>query len=95
MAKAPLVIQPWTSVDADEYDIGAFKALAVGKASEGQQKLVLDFIINRIARTYDMSFRPGEDGPRATDFAEGKRYVGNQIIRLIKIDVKAKQKGAE
>jgi len=90
LSKRP-VVQPWTSIDADDADIGAIKALNAGNANEGQQKRALSFIIHRIAATYDMSFRPGEDGDRATAFAEGKRYVGNQIIRLTKLPTKAKQ----
>ena len=36
------------------------------------------------ARIHDMTFQlGGEDGRRASDFADGRRYVGQQIIRLI------------
>lgn len=87
---------PWRSIDdidrTDEKavrrletDIASIKSLAAGVANEGQQKHALDLIINRIAGTYDMSFRPGLEGGRATDFAEGKRHVGNQIVRLTKL----------
>lgn len=35
-----------------------------------------------------MSFRPGgDDGKRETDFAEGRRFVGNQIIKLTKASI--------
>lgn len=91
MTKQPPVM-PWSSIDTavDDDDIMAIKALAAGKASEGQQKRALDLIIYKIASTYDMSFRPGLDGERATCFAEGKRHVGNQIIRLMKLAIKSK-----
>ena len=85
---------PWSSIDdrVDEADINAIKALAAGVANEGQQKRALDLIIYRIAGTYDLSFRPGgTDGDRVTCFAEGKRHVGNQIVRLTKLTVKPKQ----
>lgn len=89
MTKKP-VIMPWSSVAVDDDDINAIKALAAGKASEGQQKRALDLIIYRIAGTYDLSFRPGLDGERATCFAEGKRHVGNQIVRLTKLVITKK-----
>jgi len=59
------------------------KALAVGVASDGQQKRALDWIIRSAAGTYDLSFRPGVDGHRATDFSEGKRFVGLALVRLV------------
>lgn len=83
MKKAP---EPWSSFDADEADAACIKALAAGVASEGQQKAALALIINRLCGTYDLSFRPGGlAGVRAADFAEGKRHVGNQLVRLTKI----------
>lgn len=76
--------QPWDPPAADEQDIRAMKALASGKASEGQQRVALQWIINRAAGTYDQPFRPGgEDGRRATDFAAGKMHVGQRIVNLI------------
>lgn len=91
MTKKP-VVMPWSSIDSmvDEDDIMAIKALAAGKASEGQQKRALDLIIYKVAGTYDLSFRPGIDGERATCFAEGKRHVGTQIVRLTKLVIKPK-----
>jgi hypothetical protein len=58
--------QPWDPPPADEYDIRAVKALAAGVASDGQQRRALDWIIRCAAGTYDLSFRPGVDGHRAT-----------------------------
>jgi hypothetical protein len=76
--------QPWDPPPANEYDIRAVKALAAGMASDAQQRRALDWIIHRAAGTYDLSFRPGgEDGRRATDFSEGKRFVGLQLVRLV------------
>jgi hypothetical protein len=80
--------EPWSSFEADNADTAAIQALAAGVANEGQQKYALSLIINRICGTYDMSFRPGDE--HATSFAEGKRHVGNQIVRLTKIAVKPK-----
>lgn len=70
----------WSSADAF-----AIKALAKGTANESQQKRAVDFIINRLCGTFDLSFRP--DAPRVTDFAEGKRHVGLQLVKLINLPV--------
>jgi hypothetical protein len=80
--------EPWSSFEADAHDAAAIQALASGVANDGQQKHALALIINRICGTYDMSFRPGDE--HATSFAEGKRHVGNQIVRLTKLVVKPK-----
>ena len=79
--KAPPQIQPpvWEPKHA-----ASIRALAAGTASEHQQKLALDWIINRAAATYDQSFSP--DNHSLTDFAEGRRFVGNQIVKLINLD---------
>lgn len=65
-------------------EIAAFQALAGGTASEGQQKMVLDWIINGAANTYDLSFDPESD--RNTSFAEGRRFVGLQIVKMLNLD---------
>jgi hypothetical protein len=61
----------------------ALKALQAGEATKDQQQIALDFLIKHLCGTYDMSYIP--DSPRDTDFAEGKRWVGNQMIKLIKL----------
>lgn len=65
-----------------------------GGASEDQQKRALDWIINVGAGTYDMSYRPGgEEGNRDTVFAEGRRFVGSQIVKLSKLNLSRMTKG--
>lgn len=81
-------IQPWHPAPYEDADVYAIKALAAGKASEGQQQRALGWIINMLCGTYDMSFRPGPDGDRDTVFAEGKRYVGMQLVKLTKLVLK-------
>jgi len=62
----------------------AFKALEKGVASEGQQKLVLEFLIRIGCRTYDTDWFPNE---RTSCFAAGRRYVGQQIVRFINLKI--------
>lgn len=65
----------------------AIKALSTGTANADQQKQALDWIIVGACGTYDLSYRTDHDGgDRATLIAEGRRVVGNAIIKEIKID---------
>lgn len=54
----------------------AIRALATGKANEGQQAMVWQWLVNAtgLKRT---SFRA--DNARLTDFAEGARWIGIQL----------------
>ena len=61
------------------------QALSRGEATDHQQQHALKFIVEQLAGTYDLSFRP--DSPRVTDFAEGRRYVGLQIVKLTKLNL--------
>lgn len=67
--------------------IMAMQSLACGEATSDQQKMVLDWIINNAAGTYDTSWRPGGlEGDRETSLAEGRRFVGTQIVKLMKLN---------
>lgn len=79
-------VQPWHPAPYEEADVYAIKALAAGKASEGQQQRALGWIVNILCGTYDLSYRPESD--RNTTFAEGKRHVGNQLVKMTKIVLK-------
>jgi hypothetical protein len=60
----------------------ALQALERGEATPEQQQMTLKWIVNSAARTYDLSYRG--DSERDSSFAEGKRFVGLQIVSLIK-----------
>lgn len=83
MRKAPPQIVPPLYDPADAF---AIQALARGEANPEMQQRALDWIINAAAATYDMSFSP--DNPSLTAFAEGRRFVGNQIVKLSKLDTR-------
>lgn len=71
----------------DEATAFAFKALASGTANDGQQKAVVDYIL-AVSGAYDLSYRPDAmGGDRATAFAEGKRFVGLQLIKMMNLPV--------
>lgn len=63
--------------------IAAIQALMQGKATEGQQMLALQFIIEKVCSTYDEPYRP--DSERDTTFALGKRHAGMEIVKLTKL----------
>ncbi|MBZ9807691.1 hypothetical protein [Mesorhizobium sp. ESP-6-2] len=61
----------------------AIRAVIAGKANEGQQQMAMDWIIHQVCNYYDLSYRSGgEDGRRATDFHEGRRFAGAQIVKM-------------
>lgn len=92
MAGKKVPVEDPRHVPFDEMDMRAIKALHLGIASDSQQKRALDCIINRLARTYDLSARFGEDADRLTTFAEGKRFVGLQVVRMINMPAPASGK---
>lgn len=74
----------WYPSQYDKPDIFAIKAVADGTASEDQQKRAIAWLINKAAMTYDVSFRSDADGgDRETAFAEGRRFVGLEIVKMI------------
>lgn len=83
--------RPWHPVIPDLATTGAIKALNAGNASSGQQQSALRWIIDVLCDTYGMSYQPDSD--RDTIFAEGKRFVGNQIIKELKITTPEKRGG--
>ena len=76
-------VNPWEAPELSVPEIMALKALAAGTASPQQQRMGLVTILTKFSCVYDMSFRPGADGARASDFAEGKRFVGGRILNAI------------
>ncbi len=76
---------PWQYGQVEKEAIFALQAVAQGVANETQQRRAIEFIISDLCESNRMSFYPGDEGRRATDFAEGKRWVGLQIARILKI----------
>lgn len=79
--------EPWKPVDWELSDASAIQALNRGEASPEQQQRALKFIIEMIAGTYDMAYRPAS--ARDTDFALGRAFVGQQIVKLLKVSIGA------
>ena len=69
-------------VEYAKADAAALQAMRRGEATADQQVRAMEFILGPICERNGMSFRPGPDGDRETAFAEGRRFVGNQIVKL-------------
>jgi hypothetical protein len=76
-------IAAWTPVPYGVREVRLIQALNRGDATPDMQRDVLKFIIESVAGTYDMSFRP--ESERDTCFAEGRRFVGLQIIKFLSL----------
>lgn len=80
--KPPFFNAPWEPADAS-----AIQAIQRGEADAAQQKRALDWIIKIAAGTYNVSFQPGMAD--ATAFAEGRRFVGTEIVKLLLVNPSA------
>ena len=71
------------------YDVavaGAIQALARGDASADQQQRALKWIIETAAGAYEFNFYPSD---RDTAFSLGRTFVGQQIVKLTKLNLQA------
>ena len=87
-ASEPKSSAPWMPIKYVKADVAALQAMRRGEANADQQKRAMEFILETICDRHGMSFRPGgPEGARDTDFAEGRRFVGNQIVKLTKLQL--------
>jgi hypothetical protein len=82
---------PFLRCDYDVPTVSAIQALSRGDANATQQRDALNWIINHAAATYNVTFDPDSD--RATAFAEGRRFVGLQLVKLLHLSTAALLKG--
>lgn len=78
-----VVSQPpevWEFPDFEYADIAALKAVAAGVSTPEQAKRALDWIINKVAGTYDLDYRKDT---RDHAFVAGKRCVGLNLVTAI------------
>jgi len=82
--------EPWYPAEYEIADVAAIQGLLRGDATPEQQKRALDWIITHASGVHEQTYYPGgEEGRRNTDFAEGKRFVGNSIIKLTRLNISA------
>ncbi len=84
---AKKAIPPHFRCDWDIPTASAIQALIRGEATSEQQRSAMNWLINQACGTYNTSF--SELGDSATAFAEGRRFVGTNIVKLSKISTAA------
>lgn len=94
MPKATLEIQkPYTPVPYEAADVTAVQLMERGECTPELQKRFFNWLINGVCATYDQSFR---EDPYNTAFAEGRRFCGNTVVKMLKVDpakVRSKENG--
>jgi hypothetical protein len=78
--------QPWHPAPYDDDVVRSIQSLATGTANENQQKTAIKWIVEQAAGTYDATYFA--DSEANTAFAEGKRHVGLQVVKLTKLVLK-------
>jgi len=82
--KKTVAPDPWFPPEWDIADAAAIQALDAGTATPEQQQRALSWIVHGAAGTYDLEYRTE---PRDHAFASGRRFVGLQLVKLIKINL--------
>ena len=85
MKKEAKKAEAWYPPDWELADASAIQALERGEATPEQQKRALKWIVETASSTYDLSYRP--ESERDTAFAEGRRFVGLNIVKLLKLQL--------
>jgi hypothetical protein len=96
MAREKPVLPPrtvWGPTPYELADAGAFQALQRGEATPDQQIRALKWLVYLACETYEPSYRP--TGDRDTSFAEGKRWVGLQVVKLCGLPLSKLKKDQE
>lgn len=76
--RRPVPTWPWDKIDFLPHELSALKAMAAAHPAG------FDVLLFKVCGVDKMSMTVGgQDGQRATDFAEGRRWVGN-TLRLIR-----------
>jgi len=82
--KLTLADAPHSPAAYDVADAAAMQAIADGIADEHQQRRALKWLIEAAAITYEFHYYPSE---RDTAFALGRAFVGQQIVKMLKLNV--------
>jgi len=73
----------WSPAEYEIADLNAVRAVAAGEANSIQQQRAIRWLVENVCGTYQLSYRPESD--RDTAFAEGRRFVGLQIVKAINL----------
>jgi hypothetical protein len=81
MRKEPL---PFNPPPYELADASALQACVRGDATPDQQQRAINWIVNGACGTYDLEYRTDA---RDHAFTSGRRFVGLEIVKLIKLNV--------
>jgi len=84
MANAAKKVPFYLACDYTLPVLSAVQALEKGEATPDQQKRFLTWLVNEACMTYAMTYQP--EGDRQSAFAEGRRHVGRQVVKLLKLN---------
>ncbi len=74
----------WNKVpELEDWEINAIKHCWDGTATDGQQRIALETIINKLATADVIAFEPG--APDEGAFLAGRTFVGKQIRRVLRM----------
>lgn len=83
-AKKPTrAIGPFIPVPYELADATALQALQRGDAEPFQQQRALKWLIEQAAGTYEFQYYPSD---RDTSFALGRAFVGQQVVKLLRLN---------
>ena len=82
--RQPKATAPWmpTKEFYVKADVAALQALFRSEANAAQQARAVEYILGTICGVREMSYRAGPDGVTDTAFAEGRRFVGSQLVTI-------------
>ena len=69
--------------------VRALKSLRDGVATQAEQVLAMDYILNVLCNRFGNQFYPTE---RETNFAQGRKFVGDQIVGAINAPLSSEEK---
>lgn len=75
---------PYEPPKWDLADASAIQCLERGEATPEQQRRALAWIMNNACGTYDLEYR---SDARAHAFVSGRRFVGLELVKMLKINV--------
>lgn len=86
----PKIYWPWDPIELEASEVAMIKNMAVGHPQ------AFTIVLEKICRVDSMSFTiGGEDGRRASDFAEGKTWIGRTLRGIANRIVAPKARGPE
>ena len=79
--------EPWHPALWELADASAIQAMSRGEATADQQRRAIEWIVKSAAMTHDETFVAGQADVSA--FLAGRRSVGNQVLKLLIINISA------